>query len=135
MPLSLISPMSLNYNGFLYIFGGMKKNNERNQSILRYSEETNLWKELEFKLPFGLEASSVIRNNESEFLIFGGRVSNGDSKGIWALNLIENGENCVFSEKGQMKEAKCLHKTYRPKKQNFFVIFGGEQEPLSYYDC
>ena len=67
-------------------------------------------------------------------MIFGGRTVNGDSKGIWSLTFIEKGENCVFVEKGQMNEGKCLHKIYQPNHQNFLVIFGGEKYPLSYYE-
>ncbi len=50
---------------------------------------------------------------------------NGDSKSIWDLTFIENGEDCVFVEVGQMNEGKCLHHAYKPRKQNFIVILGG----------
>ena len=57
---------------------------------------------------------------------------NGDAKGIWSLTMIdgedkEEGKSCVFVERGEMKEPKCLHNVYRPKHQNFFVLFGGEK--------
>lgn len=40
----------------------------------------------------------------------------------------------VFHEKGQMNEKKSQHKIYKPKNQEFYVIFGGDKEVLSFYD-
>lgn len=39
---------------------------------------------------------------------------------------------CIFQEKGSMNEKKAQHKAYKPKEQDFYVIFGGEN-PLSFY--
>lgn len=125
LPVGLVSSMCLNYKDKIYVFGGIQNNKERYKSILRYNSEGDEWISLQFSFPFGLEAASIHQNSEDEFLIFGGRTVNGDSKGIWSLSFIENGENCVFVEKGQMNEGKCLHKIYQPNHQNFLVIFGG----------
>lgn len=32
-----------------------------------------------------------------------------------------------------MNEKKALHKIYKPKNQDFYVIFGGDNFPLSFY--
>ena len=124
--------MCLVHKGSLYLFGGMRENKERYQNIVRYDEKNNHWNELKFSFPFGLEASSIYHRKPDEFLIFGGRTVNGDTKGIWSLNFV--GEDCVFAEEGQMNERKCLHQIYQPRHQNFLVLFGGEKHPLSYYE-
>lgn len=50
---------------------------------------------------------------------------------------MENKKNefeVVFYEKGLMNEKKSQHKIYKPMNQEFYVIFGGEKEVLSFYD-
>ncbi len=39
----------------------------------------------------------------------------------------------MFQEKGKMNEKKVQHKAYKPKGQDFYVIFGGEN-PLTFYN-
>lgn len=34
-----------------------------------------------------------------------------------------------------MNEAKYLHKVYKPRYQDFYVILGGQKDVLSFYDC
>lgn len=41
----------------------------------------------------------------------------------------------MFEERGQMKEAKCLHHVYKPRMQDFFVVLGGGKDVLSFYAC
>lgn len=32
-----------------------------------------------------------------------------------------------------MNEKKSQHKIYQPKNQDFYVVFGGEKDPLTFY--
>lgn len=127
LPEAVISPMSLQYKGKVYVFGGMMKNKERAQSILEYQADKDEWKSINFKFQFGIEGGSIYQNSSSEFLIFGGRVVNGDSNKIWSLTLIDEPDStsCVFVERGEMSEPKCLHQVYHPKHQDFLVLLGG----------
>jgi N-acetylneuraminic acid mutarotase len=59
LPVPLISSMSLNYDGHLYVFGGLTHNNKRSKSIYRYDEAKDSWAELKFHFPFGIEAASI----------------------------------------------------------------------------
>ena len=90
LPQPLISPMSIGYKEHVYVFGGMMKNKERYKGIVRYEQDQNNWVKLDWQFQFGIEASSIFSQPDSnEFIIFGGRVVNGDSNGIWKLTMLD----------------------------------------------
>lgn len=133
--------MSLVFKEKMFVFGGTNDKNEKSKNIYLYEPKTDQWTKLQTSLMFGIEAGSVCKSlSQNEFYIFGGLVENGQTEGIWSLYLDEKtkGNNkseitCVFQQKGKMNEKKAQHKIYKPKNQQFYVIFGGDKDPLTFY--
>ena len=89
LPIPLISSMSLTYNSSPYVFGGMMIDKTRNKAIFKYDKTKDIWCELNFHLPFGIQAAFIYPYKPSSFYIFGGRLDNGDSDCIWQLTFVQ----------------------------------------------
>ena len=81
-------------------------------------------------MPLPLEASPIVQINFNEYVILGGKSQKGYESSVFSINF---GNNDFIKKIGNLREAKCLHKTmYLGNKD--ILIFGGEQYPVEVFN-
>ena len=121
--------MAFSWSNGIYVAGGYMGSLKRETRFECYIETNNKWELMGIELEEALEASSFLLS-ENKLLFIGGRIQAGDTDKIWSYD-VGNGFDAFHGGKvGNLKMARCLHKTCQVDKNNFLVLGGNNFDNL-----